>query len=189
MHLQCEKYNSPLNWSIYCLHSLTLRIDVKIGRSDVKEARQGDRRFTFSHRRYQETLFVQYLAQHPQHISAANLLLDNRWREFTVTLIQSQPEDVVKHLADEAEQQINSLTPTPITINNELAEGHHHFDWQNGSLLHLLQLINEGFSKRPELVPDSLREAISLQLLPRWNDGDLYDKLMVIRHCCLLPAG
>jgi NACHT domain len=167
---------------------LSALIDVKIGRSDVKEARPGDRRFTFSHRRYQETLFVQYLAQHPQHISTENLLLDSRWREFTVTLIQSQSADVVKRFADEAVRKIDSLTQSPIAISKELGEGLHYFEWHSGSLLHLLQLVNEGFSKRLELVPENLREAISRQLLPRWESGDLYDKLMVVRHGCLLPV-
>lgn len=130
---------------------LSALIDVKIGRSDVKEARPGDRRFTFSHRRYQETLFVQYLAQHPQHIPTENLLLDNRWREFTVTLIQSQEEDVVKRFSDEAARQIDSLAQPTVPIPQELAGGLHYFDWNNGPLLHLLQLVNEGFSKRLEL--------------------------------------
>ena len=75
---------------------LSALIDVKIGRSDVKEARLGDRRFTFSHRRYQETLFVQYLAEHPKHIPASELLLNTQWREFTVTILQSQNEEIVR---------------------------------------------------------------------------------------------
>ncbi|MFA5825353.1 MAG: ATP-binding protein [Gallionellaceae bacterium] len=167
---------------------LSALIDVKIGRSDVKEARAGDRRFTFSHRRYQETLFVQYLAQHPQHISTENLLLDSRWREFTVTLIQSQPAEVLNRFAEEAAHQIYILTQAPIAVTKELGEGLQYFEWRSGALLHLLQLVNEGFSKRVEFVPDRLREAIAHQLLPIWRGGDLYDKLMVVRHGCLLPV-
>ncbi|MBS4099234.1 MAG: NACHT domain-containing protein, partial [Sulfuricella sp.] len=147
---------------------LSALIDVKIGRADVKEARPGDRRFTFSHRRYQETLFVQYLAQHPQHIPTENLLLDSRWREFTVTLIQSQPAEVVERFADAAVRQLATLPQNSLKIPSELDEEVHYFDWSKGHLLHLLQLLNEGFSKRLELVPDKLRGAISLQLLPKW---------------------
>src|SRR5205823_2286911 len=53
-------------------------VDVKIGRCDVREARAGDRRFTFSHRRYQETLFVRFLGQQPGHLAAKELLTDYR---------------------------------------------------------------------------------------------------------------
>jgi hypothetical protein len=168
---------------------LSALIDVKIGRSDVKEARPGDRRFTFSHRRYQETLFVQYLAQHPLHIPTEKLLLDSRWREFTVTLIQSQPDEIVLRFSDEAAKQLDLLTSLPIAVPLELGEGLYYFEWGNDApLLHLLNLVNEGFSKRVELVPDNLRDAISRQLMPRWESGDLYDKLMVVRHGCLLPV-
>lgn len=167
---------------------LSALIDVKIGRSDVKEARPGDRRFTFSHRRYQETLFVQYLAQHPQHIPAEELLLESRWREFAVTLIQSQSDEVVKRFADEASRLFDSFPQIPVTVSPDLGDGLYYFEWDNGVLLHLLQLVNEGFSKRLELVSNNLREAISRQLLPRWEEGDLYDKLMVVRHGCLLPV-
>jgi energy-coupling factor transporter ATP-binding protein EcfA2 len=168
-------------------HLLSALIEVKIGRSDVKEARLGDRRFTFSHRRYQETLFIQYLAKYPDHIATRDLLLDERWREFTVTLIQSQDVTVVNRFAQEAAGIIDSLETIKIDVPHELAEGLHYFDWNNSTLLHLLTLLNEGFTRRLENVPNNLRLAISRQLLPRWQNGDLYDKLMVVRHGCLLP--
>ena len=64
--------------------------DVKIGRSDVQEARAGDRRFTFSHRRYQETLFVRHLTKTANYLTPHELLTDTRWREYSVTLLQTQ---------------------------------------------------------------------------------------------------
>lgn len=167
---------------------LAALVDIKIGRSDVKEARAGDRRFTFSHRRYQETLFVQYLANHPDHISAESLLFEERWREFAVTLIQSQPSNVVKRISDEAVRQINAFVNTGINLPKELSADLHYFEWSNQPITYLLQLLNEGFAQRRELVPDSLRAAILKQLIPRWETGDIYDKLMVIRIGCLLPT-
>lgn len=178
-----RQYNFPVD----VVHLLSALIEVKIGRSDVKEAKLGDRRFTFSHRRYQETLFVQYLAKNPEHIATRELLLDNRWREFTVTLIQAQPANVVERFAQEAARIMDSLEPMKIDVPQELGEGLHYFDWNNGELLHLLTLLNEGFARRLEEVPDNLRLVISRQLSPRWYSGDLYDKLMVVRYGCLLP--
>lgn len=169
---------------------LSALIEIKIGRCDVKEARAGDRRFTFSHRRYQETLFVQYLAKNPEHIPIEQLLLEHRWREFTVTLIQSQPTEVVDRISQAATKLIDNFTPITISVPSELAKGLHYFDWQNEqsrSLLSLLQLLNQGFVRRLDIVPDTLRLAIARQLVPCWNTGDLYDKLMVVRHGGLLP--
>lgn len=165
-------------------------IDVKIGRCDVKEARAGDHRFTFSHRRYQETLFVQYLAKHPQHIPARQLLLDSRWREFTVTLIQTQNNDIIGTFANEATALINEFNHTciPITTRQASSAPLHYYDWKNSPLLHLLSLLNEGFSRRLIDTPQPLRKAISEKLTPCWTEGDLYDKLIVVRYGCLLPS-
>src|SRR5439155_4984538 len=77
-------------------------VDVKIGRSDVQEARAGDRRFTFSHRRYQETLVVRHFAEQPWYLPARELLTDLRWREYTVTLLQTQGQSVLAPLLQEA---------------------------------------------------------------------------------------
>ncbi|WP_460044425.1 NACHT domain-containing protein [Pseudomonas sp. S2_H01] len=51
-------------------------VDCKIGRADVPNAANGDRRFAFAHRRYQEALFVGYLAKNPKVISPENLLTE-----------------------------------------------------------------------------------------------------------------
>lgn len=79
-------------------------VDVKILRSDVQESRPGDRRFTFSHRRYQETLFVRHLVENPTHLPADGLLTDLRWREYAVTLLQTQQSVAIKPLLDTAVQ-------------------------------------------------------------------------------------
>jgi hypothetical protein len=76
---------------------LSALVDVKIGRSDVQEARAGDRRFTFSHRRYQETLFVRHLAVNINYLSPRELLTDTRWREYSVTLLQTQQLRLLNH--------------------------------------------------------------------------------------------
>jgi hypothetical protein len=167
---------------------LSALIDFKIGRSDVKEARLGDRRFSFAHRRYQETLFVEHLAKNPDHISHTELLLDSRWREFAVTLLQSQPASIVRMFTSEATLLITRLELPLIPISSELGSNFYYSEWAAQPLLHLLKLLNEGLARRLDDVPDALRAAIADQLIPRWLKGDLVDKLMILRHGCLLPA-
>lgn len=161
---------------------LAALIDVKIGRSDVKEAKPGDRRFTFSHRRYQETLFVQYLAENDNFLDKKEFLIDSRWREFAVTLLQSQPIYIVEKYVNLVVELLDSFSSEPEEIG-----GVSCFPWLNTTLLHILQLINEGFENRLHDVPVRLRDAIARQLNSRWMSGDLYDRLMVIRYGCLLP--
>jgi len=175
---------------------LSALIDVKIGRSDVKEAIQGDRRFTFSHRRYQETLFVEYLASHPEHLTTRELLLDSRWREFTVTLIQSQAEEYIVRFISEAINLLFELPQRKSLISPSFLEKLEamqlgeigYYKWENDYLLHLLGLLNEGFSRRTELVTQGLRHAVASKLTERWQEGDLHDRLLIVRHGCLLPT-
>jgi len=77
-------------------------VDAKIGRADVPNAFPGERRFAFAHRRYQEALFVRYLTTHPEHISLKDLLTDIRWREYTVTLLQTREYDEFSDLLSQA---------------------------------------------------------------------------------------
>lgn len=70
-------------------------VDAKIARADVANAALGDRRFAFAHRRYQEALFVRHLVAHPGYLSGYDLLTEPRWREYAVTLLQTQPDEAL----------------------------------------------------------------------------------------------
>ncbi|EPX65041.1 hypothetical protein D187_000466 [Cystobacter fuscus DSM 2262] len=168
---------------------LSALIDVKIGRSDVQESKPGDRRFTFSHRRYQETLFVRHLSINPQFISAIDLLVDKRWREYTVALLQSAENATIEPILETAtqilallEQKQQSVAVLP-GFGDELS----YHAWSE-SEYQLLGILQEGLGKRPELVPPSLTAAVERFLAHRWSTGDLLDRMLVIRYGGLLPA-
>jgi hypothetical protein len=168
---------------------LAALVDVKIGRSDVREARVGDRRFTFSHRRYQETLFVQFLAEHPGHITPRELLTDPRWREYTVTLLQTQSRETIAPLQREAEAMLRAeaASQRPVMILPEFGGHLSYYNWRGELAVHLLLALQEGLSRRLDDVSAELSDAVEAHLGPRWRDGDVYDRMMVLKLGALLP--
>lgn len=164
-------------------------VDVKIGRSDVQEARAGDRRFTFSHRRYQETLFVRHLAQTPQYLSARELLTDTRWREYTVTLLQTQDLAVIEPLLTEATDLLAEVAARAIRVPIIKEFGGHltYYNWDADPAVFLLTLLQEGMGRRLADIPLDLSIQIEQLLEPRWKDGDIHDQMTVLQLGGLLP--
>ncbi len=164
-------------------------IDLKIGRCDVPEARPGDRRFTFAHRRYQEALFVRFLAQTPGHIAPRELLTNLQWREYTVTLLQSQPFSTIEPLLLTVPALIEEFSSeiAAITIQPEFGGHLCYYDWRPGTLVRLLRLLQEGLTKRTAEVSGILNQPIENVLGPIWEHGDWYDRRMVLELGALLP--
>jgi len=165
-------------------------VDSKIGRADVPNAAIGDRRFAFAHRRYQEALFVRYLTKNPEAISPSILLTENRWREYTVTLLQTREyeefSDLLSHasfiLSQCANQNKFHLCGQP-PLPPELG----YYDWSNETAIQLLSLLQDGLAHRLQDVPYSLTSAVSNFLKPRWENGDSFDRNEVLRLGGLLP--
>ncbi|RWX43001.1 NACHT domain-containing protein [Candidatus Electrothrix aarhusensis] len=168
---------------------LAALIDVKIARSDVQEARSGDRRFTFSHRRYHETLFVHYLSENPDVIPPRELLTNLRWREYTVTLLQTQPLDVITGILEEAEQLLKEYAQAqePVPILPEFGGHLSYYEWDDKIEVSLLNLLQEGFSKRIREIPEGISKQTAALLGLRWRDGDEYDRVMVLKTGGMLP--
>ncbi|WP_375772993.1 NACHT domain-containing protein [Archangium gephyra] len=165
---------------------LAALVDVKIGRSDVRTASIGDRRFSFAHRRYQEALFVRHLATHPHEISARALLMDLQWREYTVALLQTESSEVIAPLLAEATRLLDELSVgQSISTLPGFGEGLGYYQW--GNEIHLLELLQEGFARRPEDVPSTLTAQVGRLLSLRWEKGDFDDRTRVVRLGGLLP--
>jgi hypothetical protein len=164
-------------------------VDVKIGRSDVQEARAGDRRFAFSHRRYQETLFVRHLATKRDYLSPRELLTNTRWREYAVTLLQTQQPDVIEPILAEATTLLAeyAMTAAWVPILQEFGGHLAYYDWSNDPAVPLLTILQEGLARRLSDVPPTLSTTIEQLLGPRWKDGDAYDQMMVLQLGGLLP--
>jgi len=163
-------------------------IDVKIGRVDVKEAQSGDQRFTFAHRRYQETLFVKHLAINQNYISPYDLLMDSRWREYTVTLLQSESFQSIEPILIEAskliDNEITSGVKEPVLPSYKINTS--YFTWSEIAI-NLLGILAEGLSHRNISIPEFLQDSIARHLTARWDQGDFSDKCNVLKYSSLLP--
>jgi len=165
------------------INLLAALVDIKILRSDVQEAKRGDQRFTFSHRRYQETLFVRFLAERPSFLSPNLLLTDSRWREYAVTLLQTQDQEVIEPLIEESCRLLASYeTNQPRTeIVQVVGGGLGYFNWEGDASASLLSLLQEGLARRLAFVSPELSAQIDSLLSVRWEQGDIHDRAMVIK--------
>jgi hypothetical protein len=164
-------------------------VDVKLGRSDVKETRQGDRRFTFAHRRYQEVLFVRHLATHGGEIEPRELLLDHRWREYAVALLQTESAAVRMPLVNAAIALLRDWSGKQVPVAGPTGFGAQatFFEWPGDREIWLLSLLQEGLCRRLAEVPAELRDAVGALLRPRWEGGDTLDRTNVLMYGLLLP--
>jgi len=166
-------------------------VDCKIGRADVPNAAQGDRKFAFAHRRYQEALFVRFLTRHPEALSANQLLTEPRWREYTVTLLQTRNPHEISNLLDHACEILEFCAAqqqsTKVYARSPLPADLGYFNWTSDVGVPILNLLQEGLARRLQDVPVRLSIAVSSYLDPRWETGDTWDRCEVLRLGGLLP--
>lgn len=163
-------------------------VDSKIARADVANAAPGDRRFAFSHRRYQEALFVRHLVQERGYISGINLLTDPRWREYAVTLLETQPVEALNEMFEAAEGVLKEavLSQRRTDAVGPLASYCGYFDW-NEEASQMLSLLQEGLARRVGLIPSELSNQVEKFLKVRWDQGDSFDRVRVMQVASLLP--
>jgi len=162
-------------------------VELKIGRVDVPAASPGERRFAFSHRRYQEILYVTYLKKHGVSRRPREFLTNPRLREYTVTFLQSQPlEDIQPLIADAASFLSRAADrQTPSACDEPLA-ALRYYDWQQNSVEHVLGILKEGFARRLADVTEELQSELSRLMSSRWKHGDVLDILYSVTFSGLL---
>jgi hypothetical protein len=115
--------------------------------------------------------------------------MDSRWREYAVTLLQTESVDPIRPLLVEAEQALNRCAAeqrlTPICL--DVAAGMGFFDWDNEPGAQIAALVEEGLARRLSDVPNSYRASLRGFLQPRWLQGDQLDRTNVIKFGGLLP--
>jgi hypothetical protein len=164
---------------------LNALIEVKIGRVDVKESVPGERRFTFSHRRYQESLFVEYLARGTAPLGAYELLHDSRWREYVVTLIQTQENAVIAPLVTVAVAAIEAASASVssrVTHYVENVGDVSFFRWSMRQMPAAIATLEEGFFSRSSDIPPELHAAVDELLSGPLSGGDEFDRITALAH-------
>jgi hypothetical protein len=163
-------------------------VDSKIARADVANASPGDRRFAFAHRRYQEALFVRHLVAHPGYLSGYDLLTDQRWREYAVTLLETQPAEALNEMFEAAVKLLAEATASQRRrdaldpLNNYCG----YFEWTSEAT-QMLNLLQEGLVRRVSTIPEFLSVQVEQFLKVRWETGDSFDRMRVMRVAALLP--
>jgi hypothetical protein len=133
---------------------------MKLARSDSAGIIGDQRVFTFSHRRFQE-YFPTKLILEKGNIKISELLTNPRWRETTVAICQTQPSEIIVPIIEVAWSLLTSYwddikTELQPIIDGDGQEIPIDFPWPHGCL-HLLDLLQDGFANRKEILPESIR--------------------------------
>lgn len=168
--------------------SLSALVYLKVLRCDVAEAKVGDRRFAFAHRRYQEALFVERLAAGQIAIDLRTLLIDARWRDYVVTLFQSAKLDSMPQILDQAVLLVSELSYNVVKMDIKSDFGiSRYFALEDSPLMRLLELLHDGFNYKKSRCPDTLLTAIDFALEHFWHHGDLVNRRTVMSVSGLIP--
>ncbi len=157
---------------------------VKIGRTDVASGDSSVRRFAFSHRRYQECLFALYLLQDQDAIQLDDLILDTRWREYLVALLQIASADRIQRIVLRAAEILASrVDAIPVLRRRFFGQEIRSYDWNDPALEHVLGVFLEAKLYSVNGPWEILSEPIEKLLGGAWSKGDFYDKSKVIKYC------
>ena len=174
---------------------------IKLARSETNTLPGEPRNFTFAHRRFQEYFATSVVIREPHRVSPYQLLTDGLWRETATVLFQTQPIEALQTLIAEAENLLSIAAdkvpiypedlPTSSSDNND----HQHeitqlrpepFSWLR-STLHLLSILQEGFTGRYDTLPDGIRNSAGQVLLSATNTGTRMDQKWSLEVAGIMP--
>lgn len=163
---------------------------------------EGTKGFTFAHRRFQEYFATCLVMQQDDRQEPFSLLLDGRWRETAVTLLQNQQETQILPILSEADRILDSMGSTVVAsaahlkaddaavdpLNEACSESGDSleieflFQWPQGSL-HLVALLQAAFGSADPRLPLSIRRSVGSILAAAFSRGQLHDKRWALENC------
>ncbi len=152
----------------------------KLARSETSGIAGSRPSFTFAHRRFQEYFATCVVLREPDRVAARELLTNGAWRETAVTMFQTQ-EDRARELIVEAERVVELRSSQLETAPEE------QFRWPPG-LLHILNLLQNGFAGRTERLPTQLRERIAGILRNAFEHGTITHRKWALEVAGTAPA-
>jgi len=159
---------------------------VKIGRTDISGQDISVRRFAFSHRRYQECLYAHYLSSNIDKVNLNELLVDPRWREYVVAILQVGENSAVESLVASA---VSLVEVRSKTFKRKTVEYHgERFSinmWEDAVLEHVLSIFLEAMRYNPEGPWSGLERPIEELFSPLWRNGDYFDRCKIIEYSAL----
>jgi hypothetical protein len=181
---------------------------IKLARAETATGVEESRSFTFAHRRFQEYFATCVVLREPERVTPTQLLTDARWRETAVVMCQSQPVEELAPLLAEAHRLLDQMVATlPDPVHDPLeyvraaeeddadqfddetvAEipGSEPFRWPPGAL-HLLGLLQDGFGRRLNSLPEDIRSNAARLVLASHSSGLLPDKKWGVEVAGIVP--
>ncbi len=188
-----KKYFLALNFETgdafeNCLDALEF---IKLARSDASEFSGGQRTFTFAHRRFQEYFATAYVLSEG-NITIQDLLMNPRWRETTVVICQTQSLARISPLIEEARALLDSYWENiesylKSVISGEGRELPIDFPWPKGCL-HLLDLLQDGFSNRKAILPERIRAVTGAIVSLATLLGSLPSRIWALEVAGIVPS-
>jgi hypothetical protein len=142
---------------------------LKLARSEAESLYGGVRPFTFAHRRFQEYFATLYLMRNTSRIPPLVLLSDGRWRETAVVLFQTQSSAAAAPLVDAAAAVLGA-------------------DVSPGRKLHVLGILQDGFSGRAHELADGVRELCQRVVMEIKGTNALIDEKLAVEHAGVIPT-
>jgi hypothetical protein len=160
---------------------------LKLARGERDDGSTDDEaRFTFAHRRFQEYFATCLLLRDRGLVSARELLLNARWRETAVTLLQTQeaPADellaTATQLLDTAADEVRAWQRARSRLHQPAQRT--AFPWPDDSL-HLLGLLQAGLTTDDARLPARLVASSSAILDAAASEGLVYDRKWAVESC------
>lgn len=178
---------------------------LKLARSEQHAVRGDGRTFTFAHRRFQEYFATRVVLQEPDRVLPLQLLVDARWRETAVVLCQTQALEILQPLLEEATRllgrsatdlesalgQVASVAqddgaadPVP---SGGASSSRISVPWPT-HVLHILGLLQDGFSGRAHIIPEALHVHAATIVERATERGTLSDQKWALEVAGILPA-
>lgn len=189
-----DRNSLPIN-DAFDIHCDALEY-IKLARSNTNVQISGDAKtFTFSHRRFQEYFATCMVIRNFSSITPNILLTDGRWRETAVTLLQTQPQDVVTPILDEAFKLLDkSLTGIQLLEGDpekHLGANQYHndpkpFPWPT-LVQPILDILQQGYARDAEALPENLRNTISRITVSATLCGSLTDRKWALEVAGVAP--
>lgn len=168
---------------------------IKIARSDTSLASTMETNFTFAHRRFQEYFATNLVLREPQRISPQQLLLDARWRETTVVILQLKRHEIVSDIIQLAGDLIKKKTShLPIKIESVVdfvtsqrpedesewaSEVEFDRNWPR-EVLHIFSILQDSLVRQRKDIPLLMAEYIDRISINQYVGAPRYEKLDIL---------
>ena len=181
---------------------------LKLARTETEISSGEAQSFTFAHRRFQEYFATSIILREPERVSPEQLLIDGQWRETVVVLLQTQPEEKLDSILTKANDllakiwadvsdyidqiklpedsdqkagfEISFFDPQEkATHSIKLPRIVQPFNWPDSSH-HLMSVIQDGLIDRRDIIPQVIRNDVTLVVLAVWGTGTWLDNKWVL---------